>query len=85
VKHNNYILLHACSATARLLHSWAVAIKRPNFGVGTGGTRDIVKAKSSGEDPRATGGLVSNLPHPRVNRTKQHTKKENLRASCDGL
>jgi hypothetical protein len=34
---------------------------------------DIVKAKSSGEDPRATGGLVSNLPHPWVNKTKQHT------------
>jgi len=28
----------------------------------------------SGEDPRATGGLVSNLPHPRVNKTK-HTLK----------
>ena len=38
-----------------------------------GGASDIVKAKSSGEDPRATGGLVSNLPHPRVNKTKQHT------------
>jgi len=36
---------------------------------------DIVKAESSGEDPRATGGLVSNLPHPRVNKTKQHTRK----------
>ena len=39
----------------------------------TGGASDILKAKSSGEDPRATGGLVSNLPHPRVNKTKQHT------------
>jgi len=39
----------------------------------TGGASDIVKAKSSGEDPRATGGLVSNLPHPQVNKTKQHT------------
>jgi len=38
----------------------------------TGGASDIVKAKSSGEDPRATGGLVCNLPHPRVNKTKQH-------------
>jgi len=27
----------------------------------------------SEEDLRATGGLVSNLPHPRVNKTKQHT------------
>ena len=33
---------------------------------------DIVKAESSGEDPKATGGLVSNLPHPRVIKTKQH-------------
>jgi len=26
VKHNFYILLHACSATVRLLHSWAVKV-----------------------------------------------------------
>ena len=32
--------------------------------------------ESSGEDPRATGGLVSNLPHPRVNKTKQHWRCE---------
>jgi len=40
-----------------------------------GGASDIVivKAEIFGEDPRATGGLVSNLPHPRVNKTKQHT------------
>jgi len=31
------------------------------------------KAESSGKNPRATGVLVSNLPHPRVNKTKQHT------------
>jgi len=37
-----------------------------------GGASDIVKVESSGKDPRATGGLVSNLPHPRVNKTKQH-------------
>jgi len=37
-----------------------------------GGASDIVKAKTSGEDLRATGGLASNLPHPRVNNTKQH-------------
>jgi len=30
------------------------------------------KAGSSGEEPRATGGFVSNLPHPRVNQTQQH-------------
>jgi len=38
----------------------------------TGEASDIVKAKSSEKDPRATGGLVSNVPHPRVNTTKQH-------------
>jgi len=37
------------------------------------GQKTGTKAESSGEDPRATGGLVSNLPHPRVNETKQHT------------
>ena len=30
-----------------------------------------MKVESSGEDPRATEGLVSNLPHPRVNKIKQ--------------
>jgi len=35
-----------------------------------GGASD--KSKSTGEDPKATGGLVSNLPHPRVNKTKSH-------------
>jgi len=39
----------------------------------TGGASDRVKAKSSGEDPRATGGFCPNLPHPRVNKTKQHS------------
>jgi len=34
---------------------------------------DISKAKGSGEDSTATRGLVSNLPHPRVNQTKKHT------------
>jgi len=37
------------------------------------GASDIVRAESSGEDPWATGDLVSNLPHPRVNKKKQHT------------
>jgi len=32
----------------------------------------MVKVESSGEDPRTTGDLVSNLPHPQVNKTKQH-------------
>ena len=39
------------------------------------GSHHIVKAESSGEDPRATGGLISKLPHPRVNKTKQHWTK----------
>ena len=34
---------------------------------------DLSKAKGSGEDSSATRGLVSNLPHPRVNQTKKHT------------
>jgi hypothetical protein len=38
----------------------------------TGGASDIVKAKSFGEDPRATAGLISNIRHPSVNKTKQH-------------
>jgi len=37
-----------------------------------GGASNVVKVNSSGEDPRATGGLVSNLSHPQVNKTKQH-------------
>ena len=38
------------------------------------------KAESSGEDPRATGGLVFNLSHSWVNKTKQHTRvPRNLR------
>jgi len=40
-------------------------------GGGTGGASAIVKAESCGIDPRATGGLVSNLPHLRVMKTKQ--------------
>ena len=39
----------------------------------TGVASDIVKSESSGEDPRATGGLLSNPPHPRVNKKKQHS------------
>jgi len=39
----------------------------------TGGVSDIEIAKYSGEDPRATGCLVSNIPQPCVNKTKQHT------------
>jgi len=53
-------------------YKFSVSVKKMGEGW-TGGAkdRDIVKAKSSGEDPRATGGLVSNLSYPRVNKTKQ--------------
>ena len=50
----------------------SVSVKKMGEG-GTGGAIDIVKAKRSGEEPRATGDLVSNFPDPRVNKTKQHT------------
>jgi len=36
------------------------------------GASDMVKAKSSGEDPRATGGLV----YPGVNKTKATQEEE---------
>ena len=52
-------------------YKFSVSIKKVGEG-GTGGASDIVKAKSFGEDPSATGGLVSNLSHPLVNKTKQH-------------
>jgi len=42
----------------------------------TRGASNIVKSENSGEDPRATGGLVSNLFHPRVNKTKQDTQQQ---------
>jgi len=38
----------------------------------------LVKAESSGEVHKAIRGLVSNLPHPRVIKTKQHMKMEEL-------
>jgi len=58
-------------------YKFSVSVKKMGEGW-TEGASDIVKAKSSGEDPRATGGLVSNLPHPRVNKTKQHLSKSKL-------
>ena len=45
-------------------------VRQEDGGGLTGGASDI--AESTGEDPRATGDLVFNLPHPRVNKTKQH-------------
>jgi len=53
-------------------YKFSVSFKKMGEGW-TGGASDIVKAECSGEDPQATGGLVSNLPQPRVNKTKQHT------------
>ena len=55
-----------------LHYIFSVSVKKMGEG-GTGGASDIVKVESSGKDPRETAGLVSNLPHSWVNRTKQHT------------
>jgi len=55
-------------------YKFAVSVRVKKMGQRwTGGASYIVKAESSKEDPKATGGLVSNLPHPWVNKTKQHT------------
>jgi len=52
-------------------YKFSVSVK--NMGVGwTGGPSDFVKSRSTRENSKSTGGLVSNLPHPRVNRTKAH-------------
>jgi len=59
----------------RLIFTPGVDLVRTKYSQSMGAS-DIVKAESSGEDPRATGGLVSNLPHPRVNKTKQHLNAE---------
>ena len=53
-------------------YKFCVSVKKLGEGW-TGGGSDIVKAKSAGKDPRATGDLVSNFPHPWVNKTKQNT------------
>ena len=37
------------------------------------------------EDTRATGGLAFNLPHPQVNKTKQHSEKVLLEVSEMGM
>jgi len=68
-------------------YKFSVSVKKMGEGR-TGGTSDIVKVRSSGEDPRATGGLVSNLAHPRVNRTKPHCAAAfslQVLKSCTGL
>jgi len=58
-------------------YKFSLSIKKMGEGW-TGRASDIVKAESSAEDPRATGGLVSNLPHPRVNKAKQHTEQSHF-------
>jgi len=50
--------------------------KKPKTNTTAGGANDIVKAKSSGEDPRATGGLISNLPRQLANFEKEKEAKE---------
>jgi len=47
----------------------------PGKGRTGGAAVDILKVESSGEDPRAIGGLVSNLPHPWVNKTDQQPRE----------
>jgi len=49
---------------------------------GTGEASAIVKTESVGEEVRATGGLVSNLPHPQVKKTKQLTTHERHYIFC---
>jgi len=34
------------------------------------------KSGECGEDSRASGGLVSNFPHPRIEETKQHKERK---------
>ena len=65
-------------------YKFSVSVKKMGEGW-TGGASDILKAESSGEDPRATEGLVSNLPHPRVNKTKQHWAERVGRAPPGGV
>jgi len=48
-------------------YTFSVSVKKMGEGW-TEGASDIVKVKSSGEHSRATGGLVSNFSHPRVNK-----------------
>jgi len=50
---------------------------------GTGGASDIVKAKSSTEDPRATGGRISNLSHPLVNKQSNTHTIESTKLNFD--
>jgi len=63
----NWILEIRMCASSKLILSQVGNARR--------GASDVGKAKSSGADPRTNGGLVSNLSHPRVNKTKQHTQE----------
>jgi len=57
-------------------YKFSVSVKKMKEGWTRGkGASDIVKAESSRKDPKATGGLVSNLPYPWVNKTKHHTQQ----------
>jgi len=67
----NFLICVSCYSrfqkSCDLLELHKFFMSQKDGGGWSGGASDIVKAESSGEDPRATGGLVSNLPHPRVN------------------
>jgi len=66
---------HAMNAWVR--NNFPVSIKKTKAILsgevepGPGGASNIVKAEISGKDPTASGGFVSNHPHPWVNNTKQ--------------
>jgi len=76
-------LHHYCTplcAFLLYLARWLCGGKKKKRGGG-----ELVKAKSSVKDPRATGGLVSNLFHPRLNKTKQHTLQKKTSFPCVGI
>ena len=56
-------------------YKFSVSVKKMGEGW-TGGASDMVNAESSGEDPKATGGFVSNLPYLWVNKRKQYSNAE---------
>ena len=60
-----------CIISCTRSYNISVSVKKTGEGV-TGRASDIIKAEKSEEDPRATGGLVSNPFDPRVNTTQQH-------------
>ena len=64
-------------------YRFSVSVKKMGE-VWTRGASNIVKAECSREDPRASGGLIFNLPHPGFIKTKHHRRNccWNRRASC---